>query len=515
MSIISSLLGQLTPGTSVGGTTVTPDSNSISNLLSGTNSDLLKLLKEYFQSNPKLVEKDGLIGFDVSGLTQDQVTQFQTALQNALDDEFGGALQLSLGNNNLLGIETTGLSDKDKTSLTALLENLSSLGSGLTTEQKTVVAAAITGVLAAESLVIISGSGTNGLGGADGAGSSGSQVQIPAPPPSYTSAQDYAYLAGLLTIEAAQAGITATQTTNEILGNIQKNDAEETMKAIIKTAQAQADNAQKAQISKIFGWITSIALIIIGAILTVAGALLAWTGGGVGVAAAGVGLVVGGVIGCVLASDAGTKLTTDLVNALSKSGVLSKAAATALAAVIIAVATIVICLVATAGVGAIGAIGSAIGSLASAGTTTATVTAETTAEATTTAVSTTAETATEAGGGVADAAGAGAESASTTTQVVTAFINNVKRIQTVIQVALGLVNVATSSAQGATELQLGNAEKEYLKDVASSKEVANTIGLLIKELSSLLESLQSGVSNAAGVLAEVPTIASFSAGRSA
>jgi hypothetical protein len=340
-------------------------------------------------------------------------------------------------------------------------------------------------------------------------------VQIPAPPPGYTSAESYAFLAGLLTIDAAKAGITATQTTNQILGDIQKNDAEETMKAIIKTAQAQADNAQKAQISKIFGWITSIALVIIGVILTVAGAALAWTGGGIGVAAAGVGLIVGGVIGCVLASDAGTKLTTSLVDALSKSGVLSKSEATALAAVIIAVATIVVCLGVTAGIGAVGAVASAVGSLVSAGTTAATVTAETTAEATTTAVSTSAETATEVGGGVADAAGAGVETASTTTELVTAFISNVKRIQTVIQIALGLVNVATNTAQGATELQVGIPEKEYLTDVANSKEVANTISLLIKELSSLLDSLQTGVSDAASVLGQTPAIASFSAGRAA
>ena len=48
-----------------------------------------------------------------------------------------------------------------------------------------------------------------------------------------------------------------------------------------------------------------------------------------------------------------------------------------------------------------------------------------------------------------------------------------------------------------------------------SKQVANTIGLLIKELSSLLDTLQTGVSNAAGVLGETPSIASFAAGRAA
>jgi hypothetical protein len=485
MSLIASLLGQITTGTSIGGTTLSPDSNQVSNQLSRNATDLLKLLKEYFKDNPKLVEKDGKIGFDVSGLTKDQVTEFQTTLQNTLDDQYGGALQLSLGDDGVLGIDTTGLSDKDKQTLTALFENLNTVGSTLTSVQKAEVSAAITSLLNSGSLFIDAG-GTAPIGGTSGSSSG----QIPIPPPSVPTPTpaEYAFLAGKLLYESGANTINSVQVTNTALGEIQADQAKQLMDQIIEVVKQQQDAAEKTAISKIFGWVINSILAVLAVVLIVAGALTSEIGVGVGLIIAGVGLLTGAAIGFVLTSPAGDELISALTTSLENDGA-DKTTASILAVVIL----VVIQFVVTFGFALIAAPFTGGASIAAP-----------VAEA----VTAGAEAGLEGAEVGIEVAGAAVTLGSRISQIAVQIADFVQFTVKLLGIVSAGVNVTIGVSQGIVGLNIAKDEKTYLVSLAKSKQVTNTLNQLIRSLQTTLDDINTSIGNSSSVIAQAPTIAS-------
>jgi hypothetical protein len=369
------------------------------------------------------------------------------------------------------------------------------------------VAQAITGILNSPSLFIVKG-GTPSVGSA-GAGASGGQIPIPPPSTPQPAPSQYAFLAGLLAVKAGDVALSSVQSTDTALGELQKEQANQLMNDIIKSVQDQQKNADKAKVAKIFGWVVSIALIIIGVVLTVAGALTSWVGGaGVGLAALGVGLVVGGVIGCIMASKVGDEITTKLTDALEKDG-LSKTDAAIVATIIIVAATIVVSI----GAGAVAAPISGAINAAVVGTEAA---AEGAIDAGATAAEIGAEAGAEGAGAAGEAGGAVVEGASAALRTSTQLIRLIKAAVTLFNTITTLGNVGLSVSQGIAELQLGNSEKTYLRELALTKQIAATLNLLLKSLEGTLDGLNTDISNAAGVIGQTPAIASFAtAGKSA
>jgi len=486
MSLLANLLGQVTPGTYVPQNTGSYGTDTTSTYLSSNNRDLLALLKEYFQDDPKLSEKNGKLGFDVSGLTTDQISSLKTALQNSLDDLFGGSIQLSQ-ESGFLGVDTTGLSDKDVNTLKSLLENLNSLGASLTKDQKAIVAEAITEILTSPSLFINASGHT--VTGSSSSGSTGGQIPIPPPTTPPPTPSQYAFLAGKLGYESGALTIRSVQTTNTALGQIQAEEAKQLMDKIIQQVKDQQAAAEKAQISKIFGWVVNSILAILAVVLIVVGAVASIAGGaGIPLIVAGVGLLVGAAVGFVLTSPAGDELISALTTSLEHVG-LDKTSAAILAVIIVVAISIVVSLGA-----------SLIAIPFTGGASVAAPIAE----------------------GVAEGVEASVEVATVATEVAATAVSTSARVASVaikagefIQDAVKLLNLVSAGgniglgvASGVSQLNLADAEKQYLLSVARSKQIANTLNLLIKTIQTTLDDINSSISNSASVIGQVPTIAS-------
>jgi hypothetical protein len=104
-----------------------------------------------------------------------------------------------------------------------------------------------------------------------------------------------------------------------------------------------------------------------------------------------------------------------------------------------------------------------------------------------------------------------ATAVSTSARVASVAIKAGEFIQDAVKL-LNLVsaggNIGLGVASGVSQLNLADAEKQYLLSVARSKQIANTLNLLIKTIQTTLDDINSSISNSASVIGQVPTIAS-------
>ena len=124
--------------------------------------------------------------------------------------------------------------------------------------------------------------------------------------------------------------------------------------------------------------------------------------------------------------------------------------------------------------------------------------------------------------GVAEGVEASVEVATVATEVAATAVSTSARVASVaikagefIQDAVKLLNLVSAGgniglgvASGVSQLNLADAEKQYLLSVARSKQIANTLNLLIKTIQTTLDDINSSISNSASVIGQVPTIAS-------
>jgi len=327
-------------------------------------------------------------------------------------------------------------------------------------------------------------------------------------PDSSVSVNDMIYMMGELSSKASNSAITAEQQYNELLNKVAQQQARDQIDQANKAADQQSKSQHKSGIAKIFGWVTSIASIV-------AGAILCATGVGAGLGAA---LIVGGVMGCVMQ----TKLGADIVKGMGElanlafkigqfmAGVppqdiknLPKEVQQVLGAILTTVAMVVL----TLGVGSLAAAEAGAEEAVQVGTEMAldegAQAGETGANATQAGTN-----AAETGATTASEAGSMWDSVTQTMSRLTDMIRsmNVMKVLQYEQLLVGLTNVGleTSAAVGAYQAQM--AEGDAIAAKAAFTNTENFIKMANNTLTDMLKTLQSSISAAVQTLGQSASV---------
>lgn len=330
-------------------------------------------------------------------------------------------------------------------------------------------------------------------------------------PNSNLSVNDMMYLMGELSAETSNTAIQAEQQYNELLNKVAQQQAQNQIDQTNKAADQSTKSQHKSGIMKAFGWITSIASIVVGAALTIfsAGAL----------AAVGVAMMVGGAMGIVMQTKLGSdimKLAGDAINDICKFGQallfihppkdLPPEVQNILAGIAVAVAMIAIT-IASGGVAAALLPEEGLLSLFSAG--------EATAETVTTTSSEVGTTASQTGEAAVEGGSAAASDSSSFTN---AFCDSMSRLAQWAremnvtkaiaweQLIVGLANVAlqTNAAVGAYQAQM--AESDAIAAKAAFTNTENFIKMANNTLTDMLKTLQSSISAAVQTLGQSASV---------
>lgn len=246
-------------------------------------------LAQFFPGGAKPVLKDGVIGFNVSGLTSGQRTQLMNSLQGFIDQIYGPGVITVTEKGGVIGLDATNLEKNDITALAALLLGRTDPG------QVTVSQKSLDGVRNDAGLIQISvQSGTTPPGG----GMSGTgRVQVPAPTPGAgnRTPAEWTRLAAILSVDTNATMQEATVDTLDAMSKLQQAASEENIKQMKENFQKMREAAEKAATWGIFSKIANYVMIAIGALLIA-------TGVGAGLGAA---LLIGGIAGLVFAEEIG------------------------------------------------------------------------------------------------------------------------------------------------------------------------------------------------------------------
>jgi len=323
-------------------------------------------------------------------------------------------------------------------------------------------------------------------------------------PDSSVSVNDMVYMMGELSAQASNSAIQAEQQYNELLNRVAQEQAQDQIDQANKAADQQTKSNHKSGLAKAFGWITSIASIVVGAILVATG---------VG-SALGAALIVGGVMGCVMQ----TKLGADIVKGMGELANLAYKMGQFMAGVppkdiknlppevqqiMGAVLTTVAMVVLTLGVGSAAAAEVGVEEGVEVGTE---IALNEGAEAGQTGANTveSGTTATEAGTTAASESGTMWDSVTQTMSRLTEMMKsmNVMKALQYEQLLVGLSNVAlqTNAAVGAYQAQM--AESDAIAAKAAFTNTENFIKMANNTLTDMLKTLQSSISAAVQTLGQ-------------
>jgi hypothetical protein len=428
-------------------------------------------LAQFFPGGAKPVLKDGVLGFNVSGLTADQRTQLKNSLQGFLDQIYGPGVITVTEKGGVIGLDATNLEKNDITALAALLLGRTDPG------QVTVSQKSLNGVRNDAGLIEISvQSGTTTGGEVTGNG----RVQVPAPAPGAgnRTPAEWTRLAAILSVDTSATLQDANIKTLDVMAELQKATTEENIKQMKESFQKMREAAEKAATWGIFSKIASWAMIVIGAALMLTG---------VG-AAAGAALLVGGLIGLAMTTEVGQKAMAWLVekitplvvayfstviDVLQKAGIISEETATSwkagvkewgevIATVYIAILLIIITMGASAGASA-------------------------------------AVAATGVGRAVVSTAQAAAQA---TIRTVLNIINQA------VQLATGATDIYFGVSQGILTLQIGDSQEKVMSQQAFLDLLSQGYDVFSKELSKIMDQMTTSISNATSVLQQEGNYAS-------
>lgn len=310
-------------------------------------------------------------------------------------------------------------------------------------------------------------------------------------------------LMGELSADTMTQSITAEQAYNNLLNQVNQQQAQNTIDQAMKAANEQAKADQKSGIAKIFGWVVAGAEILVGAALL-------FTGVGT---ALGVGLLVGAAITIAMQTDAGKEAMSDLCNAIQKAlpDSFPKWAANVIVALAIAVVMIGIVL-ATGGAAAPAAVEAGAELEGEVGIEMTTMGVEEGLESGETAGTTLGETG-ETLGATAEGAAEGAGDVSTSyfSQYLEAMGQALRRmgLQAIVKMCDALAQITNQSMAIVADKAVMDAQ-DAMADMISAKAMFTETNQFIKMMNSTfsqqLHTLQSSISDAGSVLAEMPAV---------
>lgn len=429
-------------------------------------------LAQFFPGGAKPVLKDGVLGFNVAGLTTDQRSQLKQSLQGFLDQIYGPGVITVTEKGGVIGLDASNLETNDITALAALLLGRTDPG------QVTLSNKSLEGIR--KDLGLLQVSLENGITppGKELGGNGRVQVPPPSPGAGNRTPAEWTRLAAILSVDTSATLQDANIKTLDTMAKLQKAATEENIKQMKESFQKMREAAEKAATWGVFSKIASWTMIVIGAALMLTG---------VG-AAAGAALLVGGLIGLAMTTEVGQKAMSWLVekltplvvayfsaviDVLQKTGIISEETAAnwkaevkewgeVITTVFIAILLIIVTMGASAGASA-------------------------------------AVAATGVGRAVVSAAQAAAQA---TIRTVLNIINQA------VQLATGVTDIVFGVSQGILTLQIGDSQEKVMSQQAFLDLLSQGYDVFSKELSKIMDQMTTSISNATSVLQQEGNYAS-------